>query len=114
MGSDLDKSRASNAEPAVRYEPRDVPPFLPFWLACLIGGFVALVLIVITLGFPLADRQEYRGPLQRLPPAPRLEIAPVAQRLDYDAAKRKELQTSPIPIEAAMQATANEGWGPPR
>jgi hypothetical protein len=52
--------------------------------------------------------------MQALPPAPRLEITPVTERQRYEAAKRKELRTSPLPIEAAMQATARQGWGPPK
>jgi hypothetical protein len=114
MGSVLDQSQASPEQSKTRFEPRDVPPLLPFWLACLIGGFVALVLIGITLGFPLADRQEYRGPMQALPPAPRLQVAPIAERQRYDAAKRQELETAPLPLNAAMQATAKQGWGPPK
>ena len=110
----LEQDQASRGESATRYEPRDVPPLLPFWLAWLIGGSVALVLIGITIGFPLADRQEYRGPMQALPPTPRLEVAPVTELQRYEAAKRKELRTSPLPIGAAMQATAEQGWGPPK
>jgi hypothetical protein len=52
--------------------------------------------------------------MQALPPAPRLEVAPVMELQRYQAAKRKELRTSPLPIEAAMQATVKQGWGPPR
>lgn len=114
MGTDLAKAHSSPNDRAVRFEPKDVPPLLPFWLACLIGGFVALILISITIGFPLADRQQYRGPLQALPPTPRLEVAPVSQRERYEAAKQKELQTAHLPIDAAIEATAREGWGPPK
>jgi len=95
---------------ASRFEPRDVPPFLPFWLGVLIAAFVVGVLLWVTVGFPLADHQQYRGPLKALAPAPRLETAPVADRQRYDAAKTKELKS----IEAAMQATARQGWGPPK
>jgi|SRR6185503_3353254 hypothetical protein len=114
MGSVLEQDQASPTERAVRYEPKDVPPFLPLGLACLIGGFVALVLIAIMIGFPLADHQQYRGPMQALPPAPRLEVAPVEQRRQYETAKQEELRTSPVPIDAAMQATVRQGWGPPK
>lgn len=114
MGSVLEQHQADRGETATRYEPRDVPPLLPFWLACLIAGFVAIVLIGITIGFPLADRQQYRGPMQALPRAPRLEVAPVTELQHYEAAKRRELRTSPQLIEAAMQATAKQGWGPPK
>jgi hypothetical protein len=114
MGSVLEKDQPSPGESAVRYEAKDVPPLLPFWLACLIGGFVALVLVAISFGFPLADHQEYRGPMQALPPAPRLEVAPITQRERYEAAKQQELKTSPTAIGAAMRKTAQQGWGPPK
>ena len=114
MGSVLDQDRASPPKSTTRYEPKDVPPYLPLWLACLIGGFVALVLVGITIAFPLADRQQYRGPMQALPPAPRLQVAPVTEREWYEAAKQQELKSAPLPIEAAMQATAKQGWGPPK
>ena len=102
--------------PATRFEPRDVPPFLPFWLACLFAAFIAAVLIGITISFPLADHQEARGPLQSLPPAPQIETAPAADLARYDAAKQAELkrrsQSGETAIDAAMKATAQQGWGP--
>jgi len=100
----------TSGDAASRFEPRDVPPFLPFWLGVLIAAFVVGVLVWVTIGFPLADHQQYRGPLKTLAPAPRLETAPVAERERYDAAKRQELKS----IEAAMRATAEQGWGPPK
>ena len=106
------KARPTPDNASVRFEPKDVPPLLPFWLACLIGGFIALVLIAITIGYPLADRQQFRGPLQALPPAPRLEVAPVSQRERYEKEKQKELQAARI--NAAIDATAKQGWGPPK
>ena len=72
------------------------------------------VLVGITVSFPLADRQEYRGPLQRLPPAPRLQVAAAEDLRAYRAAKRKELDQAPLPIDAAMAKTVEQGWGPPR
>jgi hypothetical protein len=101
---------ATSGDAASRFEPRDVPPLLPFWLGLLIAAFVISVLVGVTIGFPLADHQQYRGPLKVLPPAPRLETAPVAARQSYDAVKRQELKS----IAAAMQATARQGWGPPK
>jgi hypothetical protein len=102
--------------PATRFEPRDVPAFLPFWLALLFAGFIVAVLIGITIGFPLADHQEARGPLQRLPPAPRIETAPGVDLARYQAAKQVELkrrdQSRQSAIGAAMKATAQQGWGP--
>jgi hypothetical protein len=101
-------------EGAVRFEPKDVPPLLPLWLAGGLGGFVVIVLVAITLCYPLADRQQYRGPLQRLPPAPRLQVAPAGDLAQYQIAKRRELQRSPMSIAEAMRTTAEQGWGPPK
>ena len=99
---------------AVRFEAADVPPLLPLWLGAGLGGAVLGVMLAITLFYPLATRQEYRGPLQQLPPAPTLEVAPLSHRANYDATKQRELQQAPVPIEQAMRATAQQGWGPPR
>ena len=99
---------------AVRFEPKDVPPLLPLWLASGLAAFVIIVLLVIWLFYPLANRQEYRGPMQHLPPAPRLQVAPDEDLARYQAAKAKELKRSPLPIDAAMRATAEQGWGPPK
>jgi hypothetical protein len=120
MGRHLETDRATSTDPA-RYEPLDVPPFLPVWLAGVLASFVVLVLITITLAFPLADDQQYRGPLKPLPPAPRLQVAPAVDLQRYQAAKQQELHAVPsatprstVPIDAAMRATAQQGWGPPR
>ena len=98
------------AEAASRYEPLDVPPLLPFWLACLLAAFVGGVLLSIQIAFPLAIHQQYRGPLKPLPPEPRLTTAPTAQLQRYEATKRQELEAG----EKAMRETARQGWGPPR
>jgi len=110
--STTDRSRRRDAE--VRFEPRDVPAFLPLWLAAGLAAFIIIVLVGITLSFPLAVHQEYRGPLQPLPPQPRLQVSPHQDLAAYEAAKRRELRSHGSGIEAAMQATAREGWGPPR
>ncbi|HZU50450.1 MAG TPA: hypothetical protein VE968_01100 [Sphingomicrobium sp.] len=101
-------------EESVRFEPRDVPPLLPLWLAAGLAGFVIIVLGGIALGYPLANRQENRGPTQPLPPMPRLQPAPASDLSAYRAAKLRELENSPVPIEVAMQQTAQQGWGPPK
>lgn len=104
----------SRDDHAVRFEPRDVPPLLPLWLGLGLGSCVLVVVLCITLFYPLAERQQDRGPLQQLPPTPRLEVAPQAERVRYDRSKARELRSTPVPIEQAMQATAREGWGPPK
>jgi hypothetical protein len=100
--------------PAVRFEPEDVSSLLPLWLAAGLAGFVVVVLLVITLFHPLANRQEYRGPMQQLPPAPRLQVAPLQDLTRYKQMQAKELRSSPVPIDAAMRATAQQGWGAPK
>jgi hypothetical protein len=105
---------SSQEDGAVRFEAKDVPALLPLWLACGLGGFVILVLLVITLFYPLANRQEYRGPMQQLPPAPRLQVAPEEDLSRYRTAKAQELRHSPVPIDQAMRVTAHQGWGPPK
>jgi len=107
-------SKRSKPTDAVRFERSDVPPLLPLWLGAGLGGSVVVVMIGITLFYPLANRQEFRGPLQHLPQAPRLQVAPGADLAQYDAAKTRELQNTPVPIEQAMRATARQGWGPPK
>jgi hypothetical protein len=101
-------------EEDVRFEPADVPALLPLWLAAGLASFVIIVLVGITIGYPLADEQQYRGPMQALPPAPRLQLTPGQDLEAYQAAKRREFQGSNSAIEAAMHSTAKQGWGPPR
>ncbi|MGN6588731.1 MAG: hypothetical protein ACTHKE_00350 [Sphingomicrobium sp.] len=98
----------------VRFEPKDVPPLLPLWLAAGLAGFVIIVLAGITMFYPLANRQESRGPLQQLPVAPRLQVAAADDLARYRKAKDQELRRSPTPIDAAMRATAQQGWGSPK
>ena len=116
IGSRPDSDGFPPAETASRYEPLDVPPLLPFWLACLLAAFVGGVLLVVSLGYPPATHQQYRGPLKALPPAPRLELSPHYDLQRYEAAKQRELHGSPtsVPIETAMRETVQQGWGPPR
>lgn len=89
---------------------------LPFWLGILIAAFVGGVLLSIELGFPLAVNQESRGPLQPLPPQPRLQSAPAADLKYYEEAKRAQLagRDGAMPIDEAMRATVQQGWGAPK
>jgi len=116
IGSRPDSDESTAPEAASRYEPLDVPPLLHFWLACLLAAFVGGVLLTVSIGYPLATHQQYRGPLKTLPPAPRLELSPHYDLQRYESAKQQELRGSgtSIPIEAAMRETAQQGWGPPK
>ena len=106
--------RARADEGEVRFERSDVPAFLPLWLAAGLAGFVVIVLVGIWLAFPMADHQQYREPLQPLPPAPRVQVSPGQDLKAYQAAKARELNSSPLPIDQAMNATAKQGWGTPK
>jgi hypothetical protein len=101
-------------ERSVRFEQRDVPELLPLWLAAGLGGFVAIVLGGITLDYPAANHQQYRGPLRSLAPEPRLQVAPARDLRAYQTSKQRELSGSKVSIDAAMRATARQGWGPTR
>lgn len=115
-GGHLDEDGATSPEAASRYEPLDVPPFVPLWLAFLLAGFVGGVLVTITLFFSLATNQPDRGPLRPLPPAPRLQSAPATDLRAYQAAKKRELKGSAaaVRIDIAVRETAKQGWGPPK
>lgn len=106
--------RAKRDPPSVRFEAKDVPSWLPLWLGAGLAGFIIVVLVGIAVSFPLADHQQFRGPLQPRPPLPRLQLAPGADLRDYRKAKDREFAYSNLSIEQAMLATAHEGWGPPR
>jgi hypothetical protein len=108
----LAKARAEPDDRDVRFERSDVPAFLPLWLAAGLAGFVVIVLVGAWLAFPLADHQQYRGPLQPLPPAPRVQVSPGQDLKAYEAAKARELKSAPMPIDKAMEVTARQGWGP--
>jgi hypothetical protein len=116
IASRSDTDRSSPVGPESHYEPLDVPPLVPFWLGFLLAVFVAGVLVSITIAFPLARHQEYRGPMKELPAAPRLQSAPTRDLQRYEAAKRQELRGSgnTVPITVAMRETARQGWGPPK
>jgi hypothetical protein len=107
----------TSSEAATQYEPLDVPPLLPFWLALLLAAFIGGVLLTIELGYPLALHQESPGPLGPLPTTPRLQAAPTRDLQRYEAAKQAELagrDGTLLSIDAAMRLTVQQGWGPPK
>ena len=107
-------SGSSRGKDRARFEARDVPPLLPLWLGAGLGSCVLVVMLCVTLFYPLADSQQDRGPMQHLPLTPRLQVSPAADRAAYDSSKARELRTAPTPIDVAMQATAKQDWGPPQ
>jgi hypothetical protein len=114
IGDQRARDDAKPAEAASRYEPLDVPPLLPLWLGCILAAFLGIVLLGITVGYPLATHQESRGPLKELPTAPRLQSAPTSDLQRYEGTKARELGAATGPIDAAMRDTVKQGWGPPR
>jgi hypothetical protein len=96
-----------------RYEQSDVPPRLLVALAAGLALSIAGVLGALALAFPSALAPYQRGPLQPLPPQPRLQSDPAADLARYREAKRRELAGNgrdTIPIEQAMNEVAAEGW----
>ena len=102
------------------FERSDVPPRL---LAALALGFaltVAAVLVALGLAFPEALHDIDKGPLQALPPQPRLQLAPRADRRAYEQAGARRLhsygwadrgrQRVREPVERAMREVAAQGW----
>jgi hypothetical protein len=52
--------------------------------------------------------------MRPLPPTPRLEVAPAKDLERYQSAKERELHNQEMSLEAAMRATVEQGWGPPK
>lgn len=100
------------------FERSDVPPRLLAWLAALLLGSIAAVLLILSLVFPVALRQQPRGPLRPPPFSPTLQTAPERDLAQYQARERELLginERAPpgqgrIPIEQAMREVASEGW----
>ena len=95
------------------YERSDVPPRL---LAALAAGFAAtigIILVALSIAFPHALQPVTRGPLQPLPPQPRLQTAPALDLARYRAAEDQRLDArgpAKVPIDQAMNDVASEGW----
>jgi hypothetical protein len=112
------------AQPA--FEPRDLPArAIVRALLGLFGGIAVVGFLVAGLFALLAHTEMPSGKstleMQRQePPAPRLEVAPSADRAAVEAAAQRKLQgyawtnraagRARIPIKRAMQLTAGQGW----
>ena len=110
---------SESANPA-GYERSDVPPFVLLGLAVGFALMVAIIMTVLTAVYPHALDDDYKGPVQALPPAPRLQTAPRRDLVAYDAAERRQLETYGwadraqgrvrAPVQQAMRQVAAEGW----
>jgi hypothetical protein len=101
------------------YERSDAPPWLLAALAAAVFLSIGIVLGGVAIGFPHALVPYTRGPLQPLPPQPRLQSAPASDLAAYRQAERKTLTTYGrtgnghvrVPVDQAMRAVAAQGWG---
>ncbi|HEX5183464.1 MAG TPA: hypothetical protein VFW19_09970 [Allosphingosinicella sp.] len=110
---------SDSANPA-DFERSDVPPLLLLALALGFAVAVALTMAVLAGAYPRALRDVDRGPVQALPPAPRLQTAPGRDLDAYRAAERRRLETYGwsdraqgrvrVPVDQAMRRVAAEGW----
>lgn len=103
----------------IGYERSDAPPRLVGLLAAGLAATIIAVLVILALAFPAALAPASRGPLQALPPSPRLQTDPAGDLLRYQHAERDRLGEYGwtqdghvrVPIDQAMNAVAAEGWG---
>jgi hypothetical protein len=100
------------------FEASDVPPKLLVALSVGLAASVAAVLVALALAFPQITSPRDRGPLQPLPPQPRLESAPAGDLRAYSDAEGRNLNAYGrtrdghvhVPIEQAMKEVASDGW----
>ena len=102
------------------HERSDVPPLLLLALAFGFALTVAMIMAVLAAAYPNSLNDDFKGPIQALPPAPRLQLAPRRELVGYDAAQRRRLATYGwsdraqgrvrVPVERAMRQVAAEGW----
>jgi hypothetical protein len=100
------------------FEHSDAPPGLLVALAGGLAATVAGVLITLAIAFPAALVPNPRGPMQPLPPQPRLQTVPTDDLAVVRQAEMRRLggyaQTADghvrIPIEQAMREVAAQGW----
>lgn len=92
------------------YEQSDAPPWLPAALGSGLAICVAGLLLLISSFFPAALTPTPRGPLQPLPPAPRLQVEPGADLIRYQQIAEQRQDHAPLSIEQAMRTVAKRGW----
>lgn len=100
------------------YERSDAPPRLVAALALGLAATVAILFVALAIAFPQSLGPHPRGPLQPLPPQPRLQTTPTR---DLDSYRRSEARrlggyggsangAVRVPIDQAMRQVASEGW----
>jgi hypothetical protein len=114
---------SDSANPA-GYERSDVPPLLLLALAFGFALTVAIVMTVLAAIYPHSLNDDFKGPLQALPPAPRLQTAPRRDLVAYQVAEHRRLGTYGwadrsqgrvrVPVEQAMRQVAAQGWRSPQ
>jgi hypothetical protein len=114
------QARMSDSANPAGYERSDVPPLLLLALAVGFAVTVAIVMAVLAAAYPRSVNDDFKGPIQALPPAPRLQTAPRRDLVAYDAAERRRLDTYGwsdrtnlrvrVPVKQAMRQVAAEGW----
>lgn len=112
-------SMPDTANPA-DYERSDAPPGLLAALGALIAGTIIALMIALAFLYPNSLRDRPKGPLQSLPPQPRLQVAPRSDLVRYEQAENERLHSYGwtdrasgqvhIPIETAMRQVAAQGW----
>jgi hypothetical protein len=102
----------------IGYERSDAPPRLVALLAAGLAATILAVLVILALAFPASLAPASRGPLQPLPPAPRLQTDPAGDLLRYRDVEQARLSKYgwtgdghvSVPIDQAMNAVAAQGW----
>ena len=102
----------------IGYERSDAPPRLVALLAAGLAATIIAVLVILAFAFPNALAPATRGPVQALPPAPRLQTDPAGDLLRYRRVEQAKLGKYGwtrdghvrVPIDQAMNAVAAQGW----
>jgi hypothetical protein len=114
------QARMSESANPAGYERSDVPPLVLLALAVGFALTVAIVMVVLAATYPRSLSDDFKGPAQALPPAPRLETVPRRDLVAYEAAERQRLVTYGwsnraqgrvrVPVRQAMRQVAAQGW----
>jgi hypothetical protein len=100
------------------YERSDAPPRLLAALAAGLALSIAIVIGGIAIAFPQVLSASPRGPLQSLPPSPRLQANPAGDMARYQQLEAHRLANYGwtadghvrVPIDQAMNQVASQGW----